>query len=267
MKPEEQPPVKVGEIKKALEKNSSLASDPKVGYGHNEDEWNYYDSTLGHIAQDFLFTLPEDFIKKEFSAFSYVSIFKKYIEKILSEGEEKHKLTAVEFGGPGSQLFRGFSPNFFSKTVGVCLEDIRDESWKETDESEHHLVVVGNVMEVQNDNLLFRIRNKLASNKTDLIISRMRGPLLDIDKNGAILDRLIRNWYAFLNENGLIFAEFSSGGRGGKTHHLVLKWAEAVKTRFHELVDIQVEDDVLRLHKRKGAPEELPTAYELFNKN
>lgn len=268
---EKQPGVKVGEIKKALAHNREIASNPKEGYGKDEGEWRYHDSNLENMAEDFIFALPEDFIKKEFASFSkreftsfsWGSAFKKYIEKTLlrENTREKPKLTAVEFGGPGSRLFEGFTPQFFSRTVGICLEDIRSTEVRKRDEARHHMVIESDVMEVQNDNLLYRIKNKLASNKTDLIISRMRGPLFNIDRNGAILDRIIRNWYVFLNENGLIFAEFSPGFEKD-INEIVEKWAKVIKKRFPE-IDIQVYEDVLRLHKKLGSPETLPTAAEL----
>lgn len=282
MKPEEQPPVKVGEIKRALAHNEKLAKNPKEGYGKDEGGWSMRDDNLYGFNLAFEKVLPfsKENSKTKNNPKKEQIALKDYIENTLTLPEnEKHDLTAIEFGGPGSELFGHFnylSPDFFKQTIGVCLKDIRSPQKIKEDEGNHHTVIEENILEIQkqNNSLLEKIKKQLGENKIDLIISRLGGAILSIDRNGAILDRLIRNWYKLLNDNGLMFIQFSYGDMFRKEKSgapdkiiktLIEKWVETAKKLPPE-IDIQVGSGVLRLHKRKGSPEELPNAYQLFNK-
>ncbi|MFZ1019893.1 MAG: hypothetical protein WAN61_02800 [Minisyncoccia bacterium] len=253
------------EIKRALKENNRLAREIVGGYNREENEWDVYDSSIDDFGRTFLpgYNFSPD-------ARESGSNFKIFIEKTLINNIEKHDLTAIEFGGPGSKLFSGFTFDFFKKTVGVCLKDIRSEAKKENDRKINHFVMTGDIMEVQNKWLLEQVMKKLDTDKTDLIISKMNGPLKHIDRNGAILDRLIRNWYDILNENGLMFIQFTYGTETEniemKIQNKIEKWVEAIKERFPE-VEIQVNTGTIRLHKKFGAPEHLPPATILFSKN
>ena len=260
---EEQPGVKVVEIKKALAHNRKLTENKGQGYTKKEYEWNVYDSSLSDFVGTFRDVLPKDYKPQRGTI---CDNFKDYLEASLAN-EKETNLTAVEFGGPGSNLFFDLK-SIFQKTVGVCLEDIRDESKQEQDLKINHSIIEGDIMDVLDDNVLSKIKEKLGTNKTNLIISRMCGPLKFIDKNGAILDRLISNWYGLLSDNGMIFIQFrqfaSSSNDSIKT--LVEKWAAAILAKFPE-INIQVSESAMRLQKREGSPEKLPAAYQLFNKN
>lgn len=258
---------RIGEIKRAIEHNKKLTTED--GYSEydslvNEHFWPIYDASLENFEGTLNASLPENYETN-----LQVGRLKKYIEDTLSSGKEKHNLTAVEFGGPGSQLFSGFTNNFFARTVGVCLKDTRSErsgNIMEHDAEKNHYVKVGNIMDPQKSNkLLSEVIQTIGTNKTDLIISRMEGALQFIDKDLAILDRIIRNWYKILNKNGLIFVQFALSTSLSCKHrsYEVKKWATAIKERFPE-VDIQIGEGVLRLHKKEGAPEELPPATQLF---
>jgi hypothetical protein len=257
--------VKIGEIKKALEHNKNLSkeSNGKHGYPQSEDEWGVYDSSLDNFSGSFRTCLPND-IERE--AGMQDLMFRKYIENTLSKGKND-SLTAVEFGGPGSKLFRGFSDDFFHKTVGVCLKDIRNQNTKETDRDNLHSVIEGDILDVQNTEVLEKVKQALSAEKVDLIMSRMIGPLQDIDHNSAILDRLIRNWYEMLNENGLMFIEYRNYNYASQTSvdHLIKEWSATLREKFPQ-VEIQVSNitDVMRLHKKFGAPQKLPSAPELY---
>jgi len=52
-------------------------------------------------------------------------------------------------------------------------------------------------------------------------------------------------------------------GQEGTVGSLIEKWSIEIKRRFPE-IDIQVEEGVMRLHKRTGSPENLPPATQLF---
>ncbi|KKP88434.1 hypothetical protein A2456_02365 [Candidatus Nomurabacteria bacterium RIFOXYC2_FULL_36_19] len=249
---------KIGEIKKAVEKNTKLATEDGGRYIYKENEWGAYDSPLVSFEITLGAVLPDEEGNTQKS-----EVFRKYIEKTLSN-KGKRDLTAIEFGGPGSELFKGFTPNFFAKTVGVCLADIRNQRKQKEDKRNNHSVIVGDITEITKDKTLTKVTQTLGTNKTDLIISRMEGPIILIDKNPAILDRIIRNWYDLLNKNGLMFIQFELPKYQPRyTEPLIKKWANAIKEKFPE-VDIQVNKGVLRLHKRVGAPEKLPPATQLF---
>ena len=253
---------KFGEIKRALRKNESAI----LRHSDYEGDWFIYDSSLENFTRDFRYVLPEDFYKKllqENEEIRIREIFRRYIEETLSKsGEQQSDLFAVEFGGPGSEFFQGFSKNFFKKTAGVCLKDIRSKDIKFNDARNNHSVITGNILDLQSDQLFNKITQTLGIEKVDLIISRMDGPLSFFDKNGAILDRIIRNWYNFLNKNGLMFIQFERTLESD-TRFLVEKWSGVIKKRFPK-VDIQTGNYVLRLHKGTDAPEELPPATQLF---
>ena len=260
---EEQPGVKVGEIKKALKNNERMSKTTRSNdeLGLKEDTWDIYDSTLENFLLTFKNVLPEEYKSKKIIS---EKDFEGYLKKTLRETME-HDLTAIEFGGPGSNLFSGFSPRFFRQTIGICLKDIRNENMKEEDKNINHSIIEGDIINAQSRKLLIdEIKHKFGAQKTDLIISRMAGALDSLDKNGAILDRLIRDWYDLLNENGLMLIQIKYFYEQN-IFVLVKKWAEAIINKFPE-IDISVSDYAIRLHKRKGSPDELPNAYQLFNK-
>jgi len=269
--------IKIREIKNALRLNKMLAeagmktTGPTPSYIVGEGDWGTYDSALKDFGVVFYRVLPKDFVnplkkkklETEYDTPDDPEIFEEYIEQTLSK-EKKQDLTAVEFGGPGSNLFSGFRKNFFKKTAGVCLKDIRPEDQKETDKKNKHSVIVGDIMDPINKETLTKVTQTLGAKKIDLIISKMEGPLDYIYKNPAILDRIIRNWYNMLNENGLMFIQFQTLLKNlPDDKPLVEKWAKAIKDRFPE-VDIQVSKEAIRLHKKAGAPESLRPATQLF---
>lgn len=255
---------KIGKIKEAIKHNKKLAEGHQGGYERKENEWGLggiYDSSLENFAYTLNASLPKDY---EVSPINLkVERLKRYIEETLSK-KEKPNLTAVEFGGPGSQLFTGFTKNFFKKTAGICLKDIRDEKQKQNDETNKHFVITEDMLNPQSDKLSEKITQILGVNKTDLIISRMDGPLDSINKHPTILDRIIRNWYNILNENGLMFIQFDSlSHRKPPINTMVEQWSDIIRKKFTE-IDIQIDGGVMRLHKKIGAPEELPRSSELF---
>ena len=262
--------IQFAEIKKALKHNRKLSRKDEGGYEKDENDWKLhgvYDTSIIDFSDSLSISLPENF-EKERDIEGYLKnpeIFQIYIEQTLSK-EQKHDLTAIEFGGPGSELFRGFSKDFFKKTVGVCLKDIRDPNEKNNDIKNNHSVVEGDILDIQDDKLLNEVTEKLDTEKTDLIISRMIGPLKEIDKHPAILDRIIRNWYNMLNENGLMFIQFQGYvplNKDKLERDLMEKWSTIIKEKFPK-INIQIDGGVMRLHKKVGAPEELPRASELF---
>ena len=118
----------------------------------SEGTWDYSDSSLFVIGSSFSKTLPKKYIENlsnnmPNSIEEYGKAFQLYIEDVLAHKKDK---TAIEFGGPGSQLFSDFSPGFFKKTVGVCLADVRNSIGKEKDVKNNHVIVEGDIMDTQN---------------------------------------------------------------------------------------------------------------------
>ena len=275
-----------GDIRNDIFKNKKIANEFK----DDEESWSQYDSSLSAFGSSFNKTLPEEYItplnKKIFTNIDeYGEVFKNYVEDTLSKNKN-HYRTAIEFGGPGSNLFSGFSPNFFSKTIGLCLDDVRGRSQKEYDHKKGHSIITGDIMKPNNNEMYLKIEDELGTNKVDLIISRMMGPLrstndTSLKKNPLILDRIIRKWYNLLNENSLLFAQFEYFSEHNPDpkqiydaesfppsikplEEKVSKWAEIINKKFKNKIEIQLGRGVMRLYKKSGAPEELPKINELF---
>ncbi len=256
-----------GEIKKAIRHNRS--NTEKDIFEGQEKKWITHDASISRneknqfgttFGSTFFPCLPKEYREYNHQGEEDDLALKRYIENILEKGG-----TAVEFGGPGSNLFGDFSEGFFRKTIGICLEDIREKKQKEADDKKNHSVIIGDILDPQNNQLLDTVLKTLGTKKTNLIISRMMGVLLGIKKEPAILDHMIRAWYRILDDNGLMFVQFelTDTDEPKPTQALVIKWKNAVKEKFPQ-IDIQLSEGVLRLHKKEGAPGELPPATQLF---
>lgn len=274
-----------GDIKSDIQSNREVNELNKA----KEQWWFYYDSSLEGIGSTFYKVLPEKY-SEIFNKKIYTKIedlgeaFKKYIEETLSK-DGNNKRTAIEFGGPGSKLFSEFSPGFFNQTMGVCLEDIRQDSEVKNDTLIGHSILTGDIFDIENtrknNSLYSEIKYCFGASKVDLIISRMMGPLDEIRKNPVILDRVIRKWYELLNKNGILFAQFEyfkehDQGMQKKyeaeidppcereSEKYVEQWVQALKQKFPNQIEIQLGRGVIRLVKKEGAPDELPSSKELF---
>ena len=227
-----------------------------------EGSWGNYDSEFWHFAGFFTECLPEEYKRKDRK-----EGFKLYIENTLSREEttdqrEKSKLTAVEFGGPGSRFFRGFSNGFFEKTAGVCLADIRGEDLKNEDSSSNHYVVAGNILGADSNETLNEVKTMLDTTKVDLIVSKMQGALNGMDMN--LLDDAVRQWYALLSENGVMFIQYNWASSSDKREdNIAAKCIEMIKEKYPQL-DVQLGRGVMRLHKKLGDPEQLPENTHFF---
>ncbi len=268
-----------GEIRRDISDNLKAKNLNK----EREGTWGVYDSSIDSFGFSFLSCLPDSYSNeiydKEIDFEEYGEPFRKYILETLAKSKgDRH--TAIEFGGPGSALFTSFSNKDLYRTVGVCLDDIRGSSEKGRDEEYGHSVIIGDLFDTKNEEMYKQIREKIGAVKTDLILSRMMGPLDDIAKNPIIMDRVIRKWYEMLNENGLIFVQFdyyrrfirvdgkSTPKRINREHKSeieddVEEWIKKIKTKFPNEIDIQIGEGVLRLHKKEGSPETLPALKEL----
>jgi hypothetical protein len=270
------------DVKDSLINDKNFAEKKK----ETEGNWQQYDRSLFEFGNTFQKTLPEEYVgkldKKIFTTVKEYGIaFKNYIEETLKKNNTNAR-TAIEFGGPGSNLFAGFSEGFFENTVGVCLDDVRDVHEKRFDQTHGHSVVPGDLFDVKNEEFLKKIFQSINSEKTDLIVSRMMGPLNDLSKHPLVLDRVIRKWYSMLNKNGIIFVQFEFFKQHSpneevkyleeinppfemETEKEVKEWVDAINKKFPKGIEIQLGRGVMRLHKTDKAPEELPSIKELLN--
>src|SRR3989344_3147196 len=182
-----------------------------------------------------------------------------YVEESL-EGK-KGRAVGVEFGGPGSALFAGFSKGFFARALGVTLADIRgnlEPNPTSRDEERHHSILEGDITFPQT---YARVHEWLAGEKADFIVERMEGGRLNIPKDPILLGQAFNTWYEMLAENGIILAQTSSWMRP-----LLTKWKALLDAQCGDTLDVgYVADpqnadvfDAFRLQKLLGAPQTLP---------
>ncbi|MFA6520275.1 MAG: hypothetical protein WCT44_01555 [Candidatus Paceibacterota bacterium] len=245
-------------LRRAVRINRDTAEKQKK----EEGSWSAYDSPIERFASTFKEVLPpyqKLYDSREPGLQQIAEMFRQYIEQVLQNSG--HNI-AIELGGPGSALFRSFSEGFFNRTAGICLKDVRKTKEKVIDEMYHHTIVAGDIFDVKT---FIRLKHTLNTQKVDLIISRIVAPLYDMRMDSAILDHTIRSWYKLLNENGLIFVQFEGLNEIPPiTEPKVKAWAKALSEKCPE-VEVQVGKSSLRLHKKPGAPGELPRAKELFS--
>jgi hypothetical protein len=263
----------------------AVVSNQEVSERHEkkEHEWQVHDSSLENFGSSFIKTLPSEYTEELEKKIvtdirEYGEPFVKYIEDTLSSSTNIDRV-AIEFGGPGSNLFQGFQKDFFAQTMGVCLDDVRSRDEVTIDNQNHHTLLAGDFVNGPAKELYAQIERTLYGKKVDLILSRMMGPAAALDSNPAIMERIIQKWYSMLNENGLIFAQFeffeehkehleaqASGIidppelMASELH--VANWAHEVQKKFPE-IEIQYGRGVIRIHKKPGAPDELPPLKEI----
>jgi hypothetical protein len=274
----------LGSIKEAIKHNEESTS--RINNDQIErNKWKYHDSPAYSFGGTFYKSLPQEYTefmdKKIYVAIEEMGPpFIKYIKDTLLKDGRK-EFNAIEFGGPASDLFNEFPEGFFRNTLGVCLKDVRDSSEKNNDIDNNHHVIEGDILHPTDSQLYKKISDLLPGGKADLIISRMMGPLDSLEKNPAILNGIIKKWYSLLNDNGILFAQFEyfpehnpnmeqkyeamvspEELRYSEIH--VVHWVNEIKKKYPALLDVQLGRGVLRLHKNKGAPEELPNMENMF---
>jgi hypothetical protein len=113
--------MKFEDLKTDITKNKIINNQNK----NCESFWHHYDSSLIEIGSTFYKVLPEEYVgelnKKIYTTIEeYGEAFKKYIEDTLSKKPNKER-TAIEFGGPGSNLFLVFLIDFLIKQLVFVL--------------------------------------------------------------------------------------------------------------------------------------------------
>lgn len=191
-----------------------------------------------------------------------------YIERTLYL--KKGKAIGIEFGGPGSRLFTGFSRGFFRKTAGIDIIGRHGTSNPVLrlgvaikDTARNHKVMTGDILAPKTYNVL---REWLGGNKPDLIIERMRGGFEENVYSKTVLFKTLERWYGFLNQEGLMFIQVPR-----IAHASFKEWVDMVQGQnYKNLLEVsyffprQGADSsaqhlsAMRLRKLPGAPKRLP---------
>ncbi len=131
-----------------------------------------------------------------------------YVENTLFPGQAGEHI-ALEIGGPGRNLFRGFTPGFFLETAGVPLVDKRSNQMKREDVENHHTVLPGDAFSKQGK-AKKKIRDWLKGRKVGLLIERLGAARNVLPNDPYSLFDEVSFWYSLLEEGGALLAELPS---------------------------------------------------------
>lgn len=125
-------------------------------------------------------------------------------------GDKQGEALAVEFGGPARKLFGELNKeNFYRRTAGFVLNDLRTDSEKSDDETRHHDVVEADVFFKQGaDGLSWHAVEEWTSRngKPHLAIQRMvQG--VDLIRRADLFAAIVKRWLSELADGGTLFAE------------------------------------------------------------
>lgn len=231
-----------------------------------EEPWPSQDSSLESFAYEFGDTLPGKWEEVP-DTDEVTARFINYIERSLGS-DRAEQLTAVEFGGLGINLFRGFPKDFFQKTVGISLNEggttIKSKAKSKAKDSSH-VVIEGDLL----DNKTYqKLNGVLKGKKVNLIISRIQGPVNETYLDPAIYAKLAQKWYGLLSNNGIMFVQYRNGNRdrwiSGNAiekdvrEKLMREWAAYIEQNYGKTLEIQLGWGSFRLCKKGGAPAKLP---------
>jgi hypothetical protein len=156
-----------------------------------------------------------------------------YIEEQLEDKDGQ--AIGVEFGGPGSKLFKGFSSGFFAKSVGVTLVDHRTpkevQDSKKSDEKIHHQTLMGDIFDMNTYKLL---NERLQGKKVDLIMSRMAAGLEFVPTEPYTVSKILEIWYELLSDEGIMFVQTPT-----KFNNLLAQWAKKIELEFKNVLEFQ----------------------------
>jgi len=189
-----------------------------------------------------------------------------YIEQILAQG--KGKAIGVEFGGPGSKFFAGFSRGFFKKTAGIDIvgrSRVDGTFFRGLGEMlRGHAVIQGDILVPRTYSVA--LGTWLEDYKPDLIVERMVGGFELNPTHPTAVYKTFKRWYELLNEGGIMLVQVPRNARP-----FVQPWVDMLQKRdFSGLLEVvyhptdtpdgdYLQDmSVLRLRKLPGAPSKLP---------
>lgn len=178
---------------------------------------------------------------------------KRYIEEVLAP--KKGSAVGLELGGPGSQLFRGFSSEFFNKTAGICLVDSRNTFNRSRDEENHHSLLLGDILSQEGKQAA---DTWAGGKKIDLLFLRMAGPRGSLPNEPFFMAQEAAFWYPYISEIGLIIAQLPFA-----FDHTIEQWVDDINAG-PDALEAQTDKNPyldganLRLLKLPGAPGKLP---------
>ncbi len=199
------------------------------------------------------------------------SSLREYIEKVLEN--KKGKAIGCEFGGEG-YFFKEFSSGFFAQSLAVSLYPFRynllgklsktmagylrkPKVVKKLNEI-NHSVIRGNLL---NEEVYLFVNRQLSGRKVDFILQRMVLGLDHIPLNPFIIFSIFQTWYEMLNEEGLMLVEIPVCF---EELCLLDSWTKLLEDLKQQgVIDYKIGsltrfNKVLRLIKKRGAPERLP---------
>jgi|GEM_PF-3028228 len=183
---------------------------------------------------------------------------KRFIEATLRN--KAGKAVGIEFGGPGSELFAGFSEGFFKKTFGIALNDARDlmrPDPRPRDAERKHTVIEGNMFSPE---VYVELTKKLSGDGVDVILERMFGGLETVPREPLIIAETLQRWYGLLNEGGMLFVqvprEFARFARAWDKE--VLSKVPTIQIKRSEQIDRASLAFPIYLRKLRNAPTVLP---------
>ncbi len=231
-----------------VERTQELKKPPR---DYSLNPWLAHNESMNSFAYTFGGLYPTE----RAQGISEGESFQRYIEGILDPLALKAgKMTAVEFGGPGTKFFSGFEKGFFGQTFGVCLQD--DKSLESAPTEGPHSVIIGNIF----DSALYRkLSAGLEKKGVDFIVSRMEGGLLSVSSNTILWATTVKRWYSMLNVNGLMFVQFEINDTRYPVQNafIVKKWIQMVRVKYPQL-KIEENEKSFKIHKTPAAPTELP---------
>jgi hypothetical protein len=231
--------------------------------GFGETPWSIYDSCLLEESER---SVPYD---KSFRCLiphregEKNKNLKEYIEELLRQ--KRRRAIGIDFGGPGSRLFEGFSRGFFGRTLGVTLRDQREDERKIKDRRNIHTVIGGNMFERKTRR---KVEKWLKGRKADVIFERMKGGLNYVAENDIrFLREVLKAAYAILAEEGVMFLEYRWVSGDPWNWKILQAWSSRVNDEYRGSLEIMwgSSETVFMLRKFKGAPEKLP-GIELFRR-
>ncbi len=189
-----------------------------------------------------------------------------YIEQALAQ--RKGEAIGLEFGGPGSKFFAGFSRGFFKKTAGI---DAAGRARMDSTFFRGVREMIRGHMVIQGDILVPRTYSAalgtwLGDDKPDLIVEHMVGGFELNPIHPMTVYKTFKRWYELLNKGGIMFVQVPHNARP-----IVQSWVDMVRGQdFSGLLEVAYHPtdtldgdysqdlSVLRLRKLPGAPLELP---------
>jgi len=180
---------------------------------------------------------------------------KDYVEIVLEK--KRGKAVGIDFGGLGINVFKGFTPGFFEKSIGVSLSDHRTNNGrlyridkKIYDDGREHKIIIGNIFDTK---VYKKIDKILQGKKVDFIVERMYAGLQNVPENLMVVMATLQRWYGLLDDGGIMLVELPSF-----VAPIMKRWLELLNKDNKVEVAFDEFRLALRINKLPGAPKQLP---------